>query len=44
MWGSAMQILFLDSDCMPLYDPAVLFEVPEYTQHGVIIFPGMQAG
>ncbi len=34
------QVLYLDSDCMPLYDPSVLFETPEYQQHGVIIFPG----
>ncbi|GAB4812962.1 hypothetical protein N2152v2_000008 [Parachlorella kessleri] len=37
--GWKLKVLYLDSDCMPLYDPSVLFETPEYQQHGVIIFP-----
>lgn len=34
------QILFLDSDCMPLMDPSALFEAPEYREHGSLFFPG----
>ncbi|GAB4818060.1 hypothetical protein N2152v2_005106 [Parachlorella kessleri] len=33
------EVLFLDSDSMPLLDPTALFELPQYQQHGNLFWP-----
>jgi hypothetical protein len=33
------QVLFLDSESMPLLDPSVLFETEQYRQHGNLFWP-----
>lgn len=40
--SSDAQMLFLDADCLPLVDPAVLFEDPEYVKHGSLFWPDYQ--
>jgi alpha 1,2-mannosyltransferase len=37
--SSFQEVLFLDSDNLPLRDPTFLFEEPLYTQHGLLIWP-----
>jgi hypothetical protein len=34
----------LDSDSLPLQDPAALFEVPAYRRHGSLFWPDLRAG
>ena len=33
------QVLFLDSDNLPMRDPTYLFSTPELKQHGALLFP-----
>ena len=33
------QVLFLDSDSLPLLDPSLAFDTPEYRRHGNLFFP-----
>jgi alpha 1,2-mannosyltransferase len=37
--SSFQEVLFLDSDNLPLRDPTFLFEEPLYTQHGLLMWP-----
>ena len=39
MFSSFEEVLYLDADCAPLQDPALLFSSQEYLQHGAIIWP-----
>ena len=33
-----MQVLWMDSDNMPLRDPAVLFDSPTFREHGALFW------
>ena len=33
------EVILLDADNVPLLDPAVLFDTPEYAQHGALFWP-----
>ena len=33
------EILYLDSDSVPLTDPTFLFDSPTYKQHGAVLWP-----
>lgn len=37
--SSALQVVAVDSDSMPLVDPLELFEIPAYQQHGNLFWP-----
>lgn len=37
--SSFSEILYLDSDSVPLTDPTFLFDSPTYKQHGAVLWP-----
>lgn len=39
LFSSFQNVLFLDSDGFPVYDPTVLFTTPPYTTHGLVTWP-----
>ena len=39
LYSSFQNVLFLDSDSFPLYDPSILFLNPPYTTHGLVVWP-----
>lgn len=43
LFSSFQNVLFLDSDAYPVYDPTVLFMVPPYTTHGLVTWPDFYA-
>ena len=39
LFSSFEQVLFLDSDCFPVQDPAVLFDSEPFTSTGLVLWP-----
>lgn len=39
VFSSFEEVFFLDSDSMPLLDPAILFDVPDYKRTGALFWP-----
>lgn len=39
LFSSFENVLFLDSDAFPAYDPTILFSTPPYTTHGLVTWP-----
>jgi alpha 1,2-mannosyltransferase len=39
LFSTFQNVLFLDSDTFPVYDPTVLFTTPPYTTHGLVTWP-----
>ena len=39
LFSTFQNVLFLDSDAFPAYDPTVLFSTPPYTTHGLVTWP-----
>ncbi|KAH5571103.1 hypothetical protein HBI24_217740 [Parastagonospora nodorum] len=39
MLSTFQDVLYLDADAFPVYDPTVLFTTPPYTTHGLVTWP-----
>jgi alpha 1,2-mannosyltransferase len=43
LFTSFQNVLFLESDAFPVYDPSVLFTIPPFTTHGLVTWPDFHA-